>query len=924
VDLVGLQGSFELAVDVFGLLGGNVDIGLTGKWGLAVASLDAQIPNVARLQATGIRITYDPAGEVDQELVRINTATITFPNFGITGSLRPYDPAASSNITANNDEALGAGVIPGLTVYGDGFKLGTAELAYGLPPTTGTPDPGNALTPSAPDKKISFGGILELDDIRIGISGLEVRFPVAGAPATETAGFTGVVYIASGGARLFPGKAFGATLSDRLTADDKRPDGTADDEAFRIALTFSDGKVDAFQLTVDTLEIRLGSYVTLTARDFLLDTGATGSQIMVQFDAVGAKVTIGSLQIAGEGRNFAITGDGSFKALPGFGVFVSVGSATGEAFKWPSFLPIRIDAIGIQWDDVENAPEDFVLILSASVTGIQGLPGLQISGSIQGIRIQPSLLVEGRFPIIGIDAIGVTVKGQMFGGEVSAGLVGGILKLDSTYSIIGVFDTTTPVAQRVFYLGLEGTISIAGLAGFGIRLGLSELGPLQVYLSVNVPGGILLEPNSGLSINDFAGGVEFFSTLPSIDDPFALRSSAFQLPTVLTADQWLTQLQAQVALQAKKIAENPGTSGFLAAFTSPMVITGSAKIYSIYTSQAVFNGQVIVKISTDGKILIVGKLNFAADNISISGRLYADLSKVASGNVTILFLADFPDQVRLLTLYGKLKMGFKNSSGQEVTFDVVEGLDPIATGTAPTIGLGAPAPDGGTVDVNVVNQGADKFLDVSYTPPAGASLDLGTILDGGQEFTLWYGTTQRTVTSGTPVPIVSVTTDGGMEFVELLTDATGAYYMLDGARVDVLLVADLEDGADLLQSAIRLTGTTRFRYAIGTADLGMGAWELRFAAGAVKNADLVTDAGTTTGASSAETTLTFTVVGASATVTNPTPGASVDVNVLNGRAWVDVTFTDPTLFTIDPASITDLAPEFQLSGPGLGTIQVDG
>ena len=104
----------------------------------------------------------------------------------------------------------------------------------------------------------------------------------------------------------------------------------------------------------------------------------------------------------------------------------------------------------------------------------------------------------------------------------------------------------------------------------------------------------------------------------------------------------------------------------------------------------------------------------------------------------------------------------------------------------------------------------------------------------------------------------------------------------------------------------------------------MGDWEVRFAAGAAKNADLITDAGTMTGAGSAATTLEFTVVGASATITNPTPGASVDINVLNGRAWIDVTFTNPTLFTIDPASITDLAPEFALSGAGLGTIKLDG
>ena len=40
--------------------------------------------------------------------------------------------------------------------------------------------------------------------------------------------------------------------------------------------------------------------------------------------------------------------------------------------------------------------------------------------------------------------------------------------------------------------------------------------------------------------------------------------------------------------------------------------------------------------------------------------------------LTRMFLADVPDQVRLLSVYGKLKMGFKNASGEEVTFDVVE------------------------------------------------------------------------------------------------------------------------------------------------------------------------------------------------------------------------------------------------------------
>ena len=43
-----------------------------------------------------------------------------------------------------------------------------------------------------------------------------------------------------------------------------------------------------------------------------------------------------------------------------------------------------------------------------------------------------------------------------------------------------------------------------------------------------------------------------------------------------------------------------------------MTIIGSATVYSIYTSQELFNGQVTIAISTDGKFLVIGKLNFAA------------------------------------------------------------------------------------------------------------------------------------------------------------------------------------------------------------------------------------------------------------------------------------------------------------------------
>ena len=143
-------------------------------------------------------------------------------------------------------------------------------------------------------------------------------------------------------------------------------------------------------------------------------------------------------------------------------------------------------------------------------------------------------------------------------------------------------------------------------------------------------GGILLEPNTGLSINDFSAGVEFFKSLPSIEEPEELRGPQFDLPTGQSADQWLASVKQQVVTQYQMVKGNPSVSGFLAAFTSPMLITGGGKVFTIYTSKEVFNGEVFLQFSTDGKFLIIGKLNFAADMISISGRLYAD-GETASG-----------------------------------------------------------------------------------------------------------------------------------------------------------------------------------------------------------------------------------------------------------------------------------------------------
>src|SRR5204863_7959011 len=126
-----LLATFDLGVDVFGLLSGNFRINLPGKFSVRVAALEVVVPDVVQINAEGIDIHYDPANKrPDQELVRIDNATILFPKFGITGSISPFDPTPG----VPGDE------IPGLIVRSNGFTLGTAQIKYkpGAPTNTGT------------------------------------------------------------------------------------------------------------------------------------------------------------------------------------------------------------------------------------------------------------------------------------------------------------------------------------------------------------------------------------------------------------------------------------------------------------------------------------------------------------------------------------------------------------------------------------------------------------------------------------------------------------------------------------------------------------------------------------------------------------------------------------------------------------------
>ena len=130
----------------------------------------------------------------------------------------------------------------------------------------------------------------------------------------------------------------------------------------------------------------------------------------------------------------------------------------------------------------------------------------------------------------------------------------------------------------------------------------------------------------------------------------------------------------------------------------------------------------------------------------------------------------------------------------------------------------------------------------------------------------------------------------------------------------------------LLIAALRTTGVRRFRYLISTS-FAKGDYELNFAADAFKHADITDESGVvlTPGIGNEAFSLGFVVEGASARLVDPTTGANLDINTINGRTFIDVEFESPTSGTLDflESSITDLSPEFRLTGAGLGSVTLD-
>ena len=425
VALTNIVGSFEVQVNLAQLGSSFASaFSVPGAFSLSIGTFAATVPNVVDINASGIKISYDPNyngaaalaanpntpehdGVPHQQLLVIQSASITIPALGVNGTIQP---TTGSNGT----------VIPGLTVWDNGFTLGDASLSYGS---------------SYGGHPISLGGMVTFDSLTVGITNFDVAF---GTGVT----FNGSIYFASNGAHLFDGEPISADLTSSTGG-----------EAFRITLGFNNGRVNSFAFYVDTMVIKIGSYVTFTGHQIYINTGATGSQPVVSVGSIGAAVNAGPLALSGTVSNFEFLSNGTFEALPRLRRLAVGGLGDGlvDGMAVVAADPDQPDRHSVEREHQHRSAE-LHAHLGASVTGIKGIPGVTISGSVQGAQINIGALIAGQNPLVGLTAISVSIQGNLFGGEIDAGLIGGILNVDAQGNNIPETDTTTPVANRIFFV----------------------------------------------------------------------------------------------------------------------------------------------------------------------------------------------------------------------------------------------------------------------------------------------------------------------------------------------------------------------------------------------------------------------------------------------------------------------------------------
>ncbi len=333
--------------------------------------------------------------------------------------------------------------------------------------------------------------------------------------------------------------------------------------------------------------------------------------------------------------------------------------------QWPSWLPIQITTLGVSWPKgFATNPTDIDLTLSATVQASFG-GAFSLGGSVTDAVIDLGMLsTPNTFPIVSLAGAGLTVSGKLGGATISGGAFVAILRLDANNQVIADDDTTTPVVKRIFYGGVEGSLLIGSAAGIGVRIGLSQLGPLDIFVESDIP--ILLDPESGLAIQSLRGGIDFGQTLTTPSNAKQLATSdAYQPPDKQSMADWETALAKAVAQQATTDANS------FAQFASTFTIHAGITLYDEYATANAFTLAGDIAIDTTGKLLATGTLTMGGTSgVSLQAGAFLDLSKVAQGAAQLLWYFKAPAAAPILSVYGAVTITVTNANKPNATIDV--------------------------------------------------------------------------------------------------------------------------------------------------------------------------------------------------------------------------------------------------------------
>ncbi|MDE3068412.1 MAG: hypothetical protein KGJ60_12810, partial [Verrucomicrobiota bacterium] len=629
-DGLGFQGTFDLQ---------------TGAFSVTLEQLHLAIGAgpVFTADASNVLVTYNPASaDPHQQLVSIGSGTITFDLF-------------SSPVS---------GSVTNLVIYADGFQFGSLTVTY-----TGS---------------LNLGP-LSLTDPSVTLTDFAVTFGGGNATFTETGSLT--VAVDSASLTVGPISASAGSLSVTVSLDPS-----------------SFGQVNVF---AGTLSFQFAAYLSVSATNITINPDAASGDAYLTVGTASVTVSVTpSFTIGGSASDFSVVnnnGTPEFQAGTNFGFTLTPPSPSQLGL--PSWLGFSITQFGVSWqgNNFQTDPANFHLTLSASITSLPGLGGtVSISGGVTDAIIDVGGLgnwlsnpTSSNFPItFGPDGgISGSVSGTLFGMDVSASFVGGVVIFNAEGGILSARTGGTVIAGpgssdtmyygSGFYIGLQGSAGIPGIGTISISLGFSNLGPLSFYLSYTGDTPLILDPDTGLAITGFSAGVAFNQTMQTpnsaTDLPAVLANALTAItgsptgsPTTVNLAQW--QQNLELATAAQYVASGGGTN-LTAAYSQPFMILASVTLDDAYLSPDAFQivgtmvlginphpgaGQAPVSILINGTVTLGGSSALSA----ASGYLYASIT---SSSASLMFLVNEPGSAPIESFGGSLSFAFTQTNNGVTT-----------------------------------------------------------------------------------------------------------------------------------------------------------------------------------------------------------------------------------------------------------------